>query len=89
MLSAAKVRGRTLTLTTLATRRFYNSKSTVSTTNRHFRERALKPRAPLKGLWLTGQDACSARIAGGLLGGVFCLRLGDPQNEILKTVSAG
>jgi len=36
-----------------------------------FRERALKPRTGLKGFYLTGQDACTAGIAGALFGGVL------------------
>ena len=35
-----------------------------------FRERALRPRTGLKGFYLTGQDVCTAGIAGALFGGV-------------------
>jgi len=34
-----------------------------------FRERALRPRTGLKGFYLTGQDVCTAGIAGALFGG--------------------
>ena len=36
-----------------------------------FRERALKPRTGLKGFYLTGQDVCTAGIAGALFGGTI------------------
>ena len=35
---------------------------------RRFREKALTPRTPIKGLFLTGQDVCTAGVAGALLG---------------------
>ncbi len=36
-----------------------------------FRERALRPRTPLKGFYLTGQDVCTAGVAGALFGAVL------------------
>jgi all-trans-retinol 13,14-reductase len=36
-----------------------------------FRERALRPRTGLKGFYLTGQDVCTAGIAGALFGGTI------------------
>ena len=35
-----------------------------------FRETALQPRTPLKGFYLTGQDVCTAGVAGALFGAV-------------------
>ncbi len=49
-----------------------------------FRQRALKPRTPIKGLWLTGQDVCAAGIAGALLGGVLSASAIAGRN-LLKT----
>ena len=37
-----------------------------------FRERALRPRTGLKGFYLTGQDICTAGVAGALFGAVLC-----------------
>lgn len=34
-----------------------------------FAERALTPRTPVRGLWLTGQDICTCGIGGALAGG--------------------
>jgi len=36
-----------------------------------FRQRALRPRTGLKGFYLTGQDVCTAGIAGALFGGAI------------------
>jgi len=36
-----------------------------------FAERALKPATPIKGLFLTGQDICTAGVGGALFGGVI------------------
>ncbi len=36
-----------------------------------FRERALRPRTGLKGLYLTGQDVCTAGVSGALFGAVI------------------
>ena len=36
-----------------------------------FRERALRPKTGLKGFYLTGQDVCTAGIAGALFGAVL------------------
>ena len=40
-------------------------------TPQRFRERALRPRTGLPGLYLTGADACTAGVAGALFGGVL------------------
>ena len=53
-----------------------------------FRQRALKPKTPIKGLWLTGQDVCTAGIAGALLGGVLSASAILGRN-LLKTISIG
>jgi all-trans-retinol 13,14-reductase len=37
-----------------------------------FRQRALRPRTGLKGFYLTGQDVCTAGVAGALFGAVLC-----------------
>lgn len=36
-----------------------------------FRERALQPRTPVPGLFLTGQDVCTCGVGGALAGGYF------------------
>jgi all-trans-retinol 13,14-reductase len=37
-----------------------------------FRERSLRPKTQLKNFYLTGQDVCTAGIAGALFGAVLC-----------------
>jgi all-trans-retinol 13,14-reductase len=37
-----------------------------------FRERALRPKTGLKGFFLTGQDVCTAGVAGALFGAILC-----------------
>jgi all-trans-retinol 13,14-reductase len=37
-----------------------------------FKAKGLRPNTPVPGLWLTGQDVCTAGIAGALFGGVLC-----------------
>jgi len=41
-------------------------------TPQRFRERALGPRTGLRGLYLTGADACTAGVAGALFGAALC-----------------
>jgi all-trans-retinol 13,14-reductase len=41
-------------------------------TPERFKERALKPKTGLKGFYLTGQDVCTAGVAGALFGAVLC-----------------
>jgi len=40
-------------------------------TPQRFRERRLRPRTDLPGLFLTGQDVCTAGVSGALIGGVL------------------
>jgi len=41
-------------------------------TPERFKTTGLRPKTPVPGLWLTGQDVCTAGIAGALFGGVLC-----------------
>ena len=43
----------------------------LAPTPERFAERALKPRTPVPGLYLTGSDASTAGVAGALYGGMF------------------
>ncbi len=45
----------------------------TSHTPKRFRQTFLKPRTPVKHLYLTGQDAMIASISGGVMGGVLCV----------------
>jgi len=54
-------------------------------TPKRFRQRFLKPITPVKGLYLTGQDAMTASIAGGMMGGVLCATAILKKN-ILSTI---
>lgn len=52
-----------------------------------FRERALTPRTPVRGLWLTGQDVCTCGVAGALSGGAITASavLGRPViNRVMR-----
>jgi all-trans-retinol 13,14-reductase len=53
-----------------------------------FREKALRPKTGLRGLYLTGQDVCTAGIAGALYGAVLCSSAILGRN-LLKEVSRG
>lgn len=44
----------------------------VAHTPKRFQQEFLKPYTPVKNLFLTGQDAMIASIAGGMMGGVLC-----------------
>jgi len=41
-------------------------------TPERFKSTGLRPNTPVPGLWLTGQDVCTAGVAGALYGGVLC-----------------
>ena len=41
-------------------------------TPERFKVTGLRPNTPVPGLWLTGQDVCTAGVAGALYGGVLC-----------------
>lgn len=55
-------------------------------TPKRFRQLFLKPITPVKGLYLTGQDAMTASIAGGMMGGVLCATAILKKN-ILSTIT--
>jgi all-trans-retinol 13,14-reductase len=44
----------------------------LAATPSFFAERALRPRTPLRGLYLTGCDAATLGVSGSLIGGVLC-----------------
>ncbi len=52
---------------------------------KRFRQNFLKPRTPIKNLFLTGQDVMTAGIAGALMGGVLCATAILKQN-VLRTI---
>ena len=41
-------------------------------TSARFDQRWLQPRTPIKGLYLTGADVCTAGVGGALMGGMLC-----------------
>ncbi len=62
--------------TPLTTRHFANYERGeiygLAHTPARFREPLLRPRTPIRGLFLTGQDATACGVAGALMGGVLC-----------------
>ncbi len=62
--------------TPVTTRHFANYASGeiygLAATPARFRQRFLRPRTPIRNLYLTGQDIANAGVAGAMLGGVFC-----------------
>lgn len=82
--------------TPLSTRHFVNHASGeiygLDHTPARFRNRALRPQTPLRGLWLTGADVATAGVAGALLGGVLCasaLLRRNLLDAIRREVAAG
>jgi len=56
-------------------------------TAHRFEQRWLRPRTPIKGLYLTGADVCSAGVVGALMGGMLCssaLLRGNVLGRVLK-----
>ena len=56
-------------------------------TAHRFEQRWLKPRTPIKGLYLTGADVCSAGVVGALMGGMLCssaVLQGNALGRVLK-----
>jgi all-trans-retinol 13,14-reductase len=62
--------------TPLTTRHFANYERGeiygLAHTPARFREPLLRPRTPIRGLFLTGQDVTACGVAGALMGGVLC-----------------
>ena len=62
--------------TPLTTRNFANHPRGeiygLAHTPARFEQRWLRPRTPIKGLYLTGADVCSAGVGGALMGGMLC-----------------
>ena len=62
--------------TPLTTRNFANHPHGeiygLAHTPERFEQRWLRPRTPIKGLYLTGADVCSAGVGGALMGGMLC-----------------
>lgn len=56
-------------------------------TAHRFEQRWLRPRTPIKGLYLTGADVCSAGVVGALMGGMLCssaVLKGNVLGRVLK-----
>lgn len=62
--------------TPLSTKNFANHPSGeiygLAHTPDRYEQRWLQPRTPVKGLYLTGADACSAGLVGAFMGGLLC-----------------
>ena len=58
----------------------------ISATPARFNERGLGARTPIRGLYLTGQDAASLGVAGALMGGVISASVALGKN-LFSTVS--
>ena len=56
-------------------------------TAHRFEQRWLRPRTPIKGLYLTGADVCSAGVVGAMMGGMLCssaVLQGNALGQVLK-----
>jgi len=56
-------------------------------TAHRFEQRWLRPRTPIKGLYLTGADVCSAGVVGAMMGGMLCssaVLKGNVLGRVLK-----
>jgi all-trans-retinol 13,14-reductase len=49
------------------------------TSPRRFLSTALRPRTPVRGLYLTGQDVGSPGITGAMMAGMMCAAALDPR----------
>ena len=52
-----------------------------------FEQRWLQPRTPIKGLYLSGADVCSAGVGGALMGGLICVSAALGRNVLAKAAS--
>jgi all-trans-retinol 13,14-reductase len=60
----------------------------IASTPARYALRALGARTPVRGLYLTGQDAVSLGVAGALFGGVVCASAALNKN-LLRRVAKG
>ncbi|MFQ5350269.1 MAG: hypothetical protein ACE5EG_07500 [Thermoanaerobaculia bacterium] len=78
--------------TPLSTRHFANYERGeiygLAHTPERFEARWLRPRTPLRGLWLTGQDVATCGIAGAMAGGYLTASAMLGRN-LLKTAGRG
>jgi all-trans-retinol 13,14-reductase len=81
--------------TPLTTRHFANFASGeiygLEQTPERFEQKWLRPQTPIKGLYLTGADICSAGVAGALFGGVLtvsAILLRDMRSACAKRAKA-
>lgn len=55
----------------------------LAATPERYGERGLQPRTPIRGLYLTGQDAGSLGVTGAMMGGVLCASVVLGKNLLL------
>ena len=58
----------------------------LSHTPDRFEHRWLRPRTPIKGLYLTGADVCTAGVGGALMGGMLCSSAVLGQNVLTSVL---